>query len=60
MRVLVTSSAMAGHFGPLVPFIDALREAGDDVLLVVPEAAREPAEKTGVAVLIGGSPDPQR
>lgn len=49
---------MAGHFGPLVPWIDALRERGDDVLVVVPEAARQPAEDTGVPVLIGGSPDP--
>lgn len=58
MRVLVTSSAMAGHFGPLVPLLDALRENCDDVLLVVPEAARERAEKTGVSVLIGSSPEP--
>lgn len=58
MRVLVTSSAMAGHFGPLVPFLDAMRERGDDVALLVPEAARERAESTGVPVLIGGSPDP--
>lgn len=55
---MVTSSATAGHFGPLEPFVDALCERGDDVLLVVPEAARERAEGTGAPVLIGGSPDP--
>ncbi len=58
MRVLVTSSAMVGHFGPLVPFIEALRAGGHDVLVVVPEAARTRAESTGVRVLVGGSPDP--
>lgn len=58
MRVLVTSSGMAGHFGPLVPWIHALRERGDDVLVVVPEAARQQAESTGVPVVVGGSPDP--
>lgn len=58
MRVLVTSSAMAGHFGPLVPFIEALRGDGQDVLVVTPESARGRAESTGARVVVGGSPDP--
>jgi hypothetical protein len=58
VRALVTSSAMAGHFGPLVPFIDALRGGGHDVLVVVPESARARAQSTGAPVLVGGSPDP--
>lgn len=49
---------MVGHFRPLVPFIDALRQRGDEVLLVVPHDARERAEDTGVPVLAGSSPDP--
>lgn len=58
VRVLVTSSAMAGHFGPLVPFVDALLARGDEVLLVAPEAARGFAAPTGAPLLVGGSPDP--
>lgn len=58
VRVLVTSSPMAGHFAPLLPFISACYERGDDVVLVVPEAARTRAEETGVSVVIGASPDP--
>src|SRR5438105_15837896 len=56
VRVLVTSSAMPGHFGPLVPFVDALRQDGADVLLVVPEAARDRAQQLGVPMVVGGSP----
>jgi UDP:flavonoid glycosyltransferase YjiC (YdhE family) len=41
VRVLVASTGGAGHFGPLVPFIDALGRRGDEVLLVVaPELER--------------------
>jgi UDP:flavonoid glycosyltransferase YjiC (YdhE family) len=58
MRVLVTSSAMVGHFAPLVPLIEALRGGGDDVLLVAPEPVRERAESLGVPLRVGGSPDP--
>ena len=54
---MVTSSAMAGHFGPLLPFIDAMRGGGHDVLVVTPEPARARAEAAGVRVLVGGSPD---
>jgi UDP:flavonoid glycosyltransferase YjiC (YdhE family) len=33
MRVLVTTTGSAGHFGPVVPFVDALLAAGDEVLV---------------------------
>jgi UDP:flavonoid glycosyltransferase YjiC (YdhE family) len=36
MRTLIASTAGSGHFGPLVPFADALIARGDDVLQVVP------------------------
>ncbi|WP_335933112.1 glycosyltransferase [Streptomyces sp. PTD5-9] len=36
MRVLFASTRGTGHFHPLVPFIDACAERGDDVLVVGP------------------------
>ena len=48
---------MAGHFSPLLPFIEAMRDGGHDVLVVTPAPARARAEATGVRVLVGGSPD---
>ena len=36
MRVLVATTAGAGHFGPLVPFAAALRDAGHDVVVTAP------------------------
>jgi hypothetical protein len=36
MRVLFTSTQGAGHFGPLIPFIDAARRGGHETLIVGP------------------------
>ncbi|MGH9117886.1 MAG: hypothetical protein ACRD0A_08405 [Acidimicrobiales bacterium] len=36
MRVLIASTAGAGHFGPLVPFARACLEAGHEVLVAAP------------------------
>ena len=33
MRVLMTTKAGAGHFGPLIPFARAFQRAGADVLI---------------------------
>jgi hypothetical protein len=33
MRILLTTTRGAGHFGPLVPFAEAFRRAGDEILL---------------------------
>lgn len=41
-----------------MPFIEALRGGGHDVLVVTPEPARARAEATGARVVVGGSPDP--
>ena len=56
MRVLVSSTAGAGHFNPLVPFVDAFARRGDDLLLVVPPGLEAAAEATGQPVRIGGAP----
>jgi UDP:flavonoid glycosyltransferase YjiC (YdhE family) len=39
MRVLMTTKAGAGHFGPLIPFARAFRRAGADVLIAAPREA---------------------
>jgi UDP:flavonoid glycosyltransferase YjiC (YdhE family) len=39
MRVLMTTKAGAGHFGPLIPFARALQRAGADVLIAAPRGA---------------------
>lgn len=36
MRVLFASTQGAGHFGPLIPFIEACLRRGDDVLVIGP------------------------
>jgi UDP:flavonoid glycosyltransferase YjiC (YdhE family) len=56
VRVLVTSTAGAGHFHPLLPFVDALARRGDDVLLVVPPELEAAAVATGQPVRMGGTP----
>lgn len=56
MRVLFSSSSGAGHFGPVVPFVQALLSRGDDVLIAVPSVRQEQASalRAEMAVL----PDP--
>jgi hypothetical protein len=39
MRVLFTTKAGAGHFGPLIPFAHAFRRAGAEVLIAAPREA---------------------
>ena len=38
MRVLVSTTAGAGHFGPLLPFAVAFQRAGHEVLVAAPES----------------------
>lgn len=47
MRVLVATTAGAGHFGPLVPFADAVRAAGHDVVVAAPESFAAVVERAG-------------
>ena len=51
MRVLMTTKAGAGHFGPLIPFARAFQRAGADVLVAAPrEAAADGAGRAPAAV----------
>lgn len=56
MRVLVTSTGGAGHFAPLVPFLDALARAGDEVLLAVPPELEPTVKPLGHAFVVGAEP----
>jgi UDP:flavonoid glycosyltransferase YjiC (YdhE family) len=54
--VLASSTGGAGHFGPLVPFLDALARRGDEVLLAVPRELESTVEPMGHPFVLG--PDP--
>lgn len=56
MRVLVASTGGPGHFGPLMPFVEAMTRRGDEVLLVVPPALTETVEATDHPFRIGTEP----
>lgn len=47
MRVLVATTAGAGHFGPVVPFANACRSAGHDVLVTAPASFAPSVERAG-------------
>jgi UDP:flavonoid glycosyltransferase YjiC (YdhE family) len=47
MRVLITTSGGAGHLGPLVPFADAVRSAGGEVLVATRESMAAPSRAAG-------------
>src|SRR5687767_12599418 len=50
MRVMFTTTGSAGHLGPLVPFADAVRRAGGDVLIATRESSAAHARATGFDV----------
>jgi len=54
--VLVASTGGAGHFGPLVPVIEALAERGDELLLVVPPELEARAASLGQPFSVGDAP----
>jgi hypothetical protein len=54
--VLLSSTAGAGHFNPLVPVLDALKRRGDAVLLVIPPGLEATARATGHTFRIGAEP----
>lgn len=56
MRVLVASTAGAGHFGPLRPVIDALLARGDEVLVVAPPGLAATVTALHVPHVIGADP----
>jgi UDP:flavonoid glycosyltransferase YjiC (YdhE family) len=47
MRVLVTTQGSAGHFGPLSPFADAIRDAGGEVLVASRESTAAKVRAAG-------------
>lgn len=47
MRVLVATTAGAGHFGPLVPFAAALGQGGHEVVVAAPASFRSSVERAG-------------
>lgn len=59
VRVLIASTAGAGHFGPLIPFVEAVVRRGDDLLLVVPPGLRPAVQDRGWPHRLGGEPDAQ-
>ena len=48
MRILVATTAGAGHFGPLVPFAQALQASGHEVRVAAPASFREPVGGAGL------------
>src|SRR6478752_6190242 len=56
MRVICASTAGAGHFAPLVPWVEHLTRAGHEVLVVGPPALEPAAARW--AFRPGGTADP--
>jgi UDP:flavonoid glycosyltransferase YjiC (YdhE family) len=50
MRILLTTTRGAGHFGPLTPFADAFQRAGDDILFATVPAGAGIVEAAGYPV----------
>jgi UDP:flavonoid glycosyltransferase YjiC (YdhE family) len=59
VRVLVASTGGAGHFNPVVPFVEALVRRGDQVLIVVPPELRATVEAMGRPFRVGAAPPRQ-
>ncbi len=56
MRILVACTRGAGHFNPLVPFLDAGRRAGHDVLVVGPPDLADRVARAGYEFWAGAAP----
>jgi UDP:flavonoid glycosyltransferase YjiC (YdhE family) len=56
VRVLLSSTAGAGHFNPLMPVLDALARRKDEVLVVVPASLGATLAATGYSIRIGADP----
>jgi UDP:flavonoid glycosyltransferase YjiC (YdhE family) len=50
MRVLITTTGSDGHFGPLIPFADAIRAAGDKVIVATRESSADRVRAAGYEV----------
>jgi UDP:flavonoid glycosyltransferase YjiC (YdhE family) len=60
MRLLLCSTGLAGHFNPLVPFIDAAKARGDELFVVVPPSLATEVDQLGVAHYLSDPPDPTK
>jgi UDP:flavonoid glycosyltransferase YjiC (YdhE family) len=58
MRVLFACTQGAGHLQPGLPFVDACRRAGHEVLVVGPPPLAATLERLGLPYRVGASPDP--
>ena len=56
MRVLFASTRGAGHFNPLVPFIDACLRGGHEVLVAGPPSLAETVDRAGYPFWPGAAP----
>ena len=59
MRVLFTSTQGAGHYQPLVPFVEGCLRLGHDVHVVVPPALDETLAASGYPYTLGADPAPE-
>lgn len=56
MRVLVASTRGAGHFAPVVPFVEGCLRAGHEVLVTGPPELAEAAARAGYPARAGAAP----
>ncbi len=59
MRVLFSTTANDGHFGPLVPFARAAKEAGHDVVVAAPASYGVALDRIGLAHEPFADPPPE-
>jgi UDP:flavonoid glycosyltransferase YjiC (YdhE family) len=59
VRILFSSTAGAGHFGPLVPFIRSSLKNGHQALVAAPGAMEAAARATGAGFRAFGDPAPE-
>lgn len=50
MRILVTTTGSAGHFGPLLPFLDAIQAGAGEVLVATRASSAEAVAAAGYVV----------
>jgi UDP:flavonoid glycosyltransferase YjiC (YdhE family) len=60
MRLLLCSTGLAGHFNPLKPFVEAARERGDEIFMVVPPSLANEVKELGVGHYLSDPPDPTK
>jgi UDP:flavonoid glycosyltransferase YjiC (YdhE family) len=59
MRVLLSTTAGTGHFGPLIPLANACAAAGETVAVAAPSSFAESVTGAGFAHLPFGAPPPE-